>query len=719
MGNKSKKQKISYKNDVSSKAEELEKDLFGSLADPENLFAPKDTKEILSIKNYSDKNAVKASDDDLFFIDKGGDSDGEDNDLSPPVIESFQNDSSDEDEDSEEGDEEEKAAVKDGEDEKEGNSLSSSSDEEEEGGEEEGEEEESDKVTIKKNPFKDAVLLKETKKEIQQNGAKSKSKPKPKSGPAWEDPDDKTLRVDVVNNSRLRKLRKNDKQRQMSGAEFESALRRQHQSMNPRTSWASEALNEARAAAAAADAVLGSRLSSKRAWTEEDDGSDDEDGGREKDSSTTAAAATAATFLRRAGGVLAGRNDNDSDDEDEDEEGEGLFDEDGDPLSSSSHQRSRRTLAPTILETSRLRDANEAQPSSSVLRSVQFLPGGSGQLLLTAGLDRRLRLFGVDGVSNPLIQSVFIEDMPIWQASFISASPSSLFKTTGSSNGNGNGNGAITTAAAATAANNTPTPHPAQKGSSVLLTGRRPFFYLYDLEAARIERVLAPKNVPAPLKSLERFAAMGPGACRMTNEPLVAFYGDQGYVPLVSLRSRQAVASVKLPGAAVGAAAFAEDGIELWTSGKDDGLVSVWDIRMSRHCRFQFRDQGNAGGGGAASLAVSPDSRFIATGSRSGIVNVYRRQELDAAVAAAAYSGPISHNLAPAKELTNLVTAVDAMKFSEDSQMLVFSSRLTRDALRVAHLPSMTVFANWPTSKTPMGHVQCADVTSEGGMIVM
>ena len=40
-----------------------------------------------------------------------------------------------------------------------------------------------------------------------------------------------------------------------------------------------------------------------------------------------------------------------------------------------------------------LADANAAEPTAGVVRSVEFHPGG--QLLLTAGLDKRLRLFQV------------------------------------------------------------------------------------------------------------------------------------------------------------------------------------------------------------------------------------------------------------------------------------------------------------------------------------
>ena len=42
---------------------------------------------------------------------------------------------------------------------------------------------------------------------------------------------------------------------------------------------------------------------------------------------------------------------------------------------------------------------------------------------------------------------------------------------------------------------------------------------------------------------------------------------------------------------------------------------------------------------------------------------------------------------------------------SPDGQMLAYSSRMKKDGLRVAHLPSCTVFSNWPSGKTPLHYV--------------
>ena len=68
--------------------------------------------------------------------------------------------------------------------------------------------------------------------------------------------------------------------------------------------------------------------------------------------------------------------------------------------------------------------------------------------------------------------------------------------------------------------------------------------------------------VGRPEKSLETFAA-----CPAPDNPLVAFLGNEGCVPLVSLRSRQCVGELKMSGA-VRTAAFSGDGQELLTSGR-------------------------------------------------------------------------------------------------------------------------------------------------------
>jgi U3 small nucleolar RNA-associated protein 18 len=59
----------------------------------------------------------------------------------------------------------------------------------------------------------------------------------------------------------------------------------------------------------------------------------------------------------------------------------------------------------------------------------------------------------------------------------------------------------------------------------------------------------------------------------------------------------------------------------------------------------------------------------------------------------------------PIKAIGNLTTRISEITFNHDSQLMVIASRSKKDQLKVVHLPSGTVYSNWPTERTPLGHV--------------
>ncbi|KAF8072604.1 U3 small nucleolar RNA-associated-like protein [Scenedesmus sp. PABB004] len=475
---------------------------------------------------------------------------------------------------------------------------------------------------------------------LQQQGGKGKKR----RAPAWVDPADRDARVAVADAPRLRKLRATKAQTELSGAEYEAALRRQHAKLNPRTGWAAAAK---RAPGGAARGGGGGG------------GGDD---AQEPDEETAERLlASGSGLLLRGGGGGAARG--------------GL-------------------LAPGTLELSRLRDANGASPSDAVVQALQFHP--NGQLMLTAGFDKRLKIFQVDGLRNPLVSSLFLEDCPIHTAAF------------------------------------------AAGGATVVAAGRRPFYYVADLHSGALERVVAPPSLyhtggakggakgggargggGGGMKSCESFAASpAPG------RPLLAFLGDGGHIGLVSLGSRAPVGSLKMNGSAR-AAAFSADGATLVTAG-GDGVLYTWDMRSQR-CLQRQRDEGALD---CASLALSADGSYLATGGAAGVVSVYARPAgllaplggggggggAGGGGAAAGFGAPPAAP-APLKALMNLTTTVDTLAFSHDGQMLLMGSRLKREALRVAHLPSLTVFSNWPTTRSPLHYVHCAAFSPHGGFL--
>jgi U3 small nucleolar RNA-associated protein 18 len=464
----------------------------------------------------------------------------------------------------------------------------------------------------------------------------------------WHDPDDDNLTVDVSGKSgqpgaaRLRKLRTSEAQQTMTGAEYERALRARHALLaGARGSrWATQAL----AAAEAAREEEEEREEVGAAWSDDDE---DDDGEEQAEG-----ARSVADLLRR-----------------------------GDGAARRSSQRGRTPTTPPSaplpsgnLQVARLRDANASSPQQAVVRSVEWHP--NGQLLMTAGMDRTVRLFGVDGRHNPLVQGVHLSDTPVQRAAFAGAD-----------------------------------------GGMVVAAGRRSYYYVVDLHTGTAERVVAPAAVFAEhgrgrgdpgaaalaraaakarqrgsgaqakrraasmaagaaasasggprLKSLETFAVTPPCSSAggllqqqpFLNEPLAAFAGDGGHIALVSLRTRQPVAgnlaTLKVAAGGAGAVrclAFAGPDSRQLVASAGDGLVYVWDLRKagagaggggsglggggfgggrgfgggggdsSNAPLAVFRDEGCVA---PSSLAASRDGRWLACGSSAGVVNVYRTQ---------------------------------------------------------------------------------------------
>ncbi|CAM9328540.1 unnamed protein product, partial [Phaeothamnion confervicola] len=325
-----------------------------------------------------------------------------------------------------------------------------------------------------------------------------------------------------------------------------------------------------------------------------------------------------------------------------------------------------RPLPKGRIDILRVKDANLTEPAKAAVRAVGFHT--TKPLLLAGGWDKTLRLFQVDGVKNRKVQSVFLTDLPISQAAFTAG------------------------------------------GDAAVLAGPRPFFYWLDLATACAVKV--PRLFPA-LRKLERFAASPDGEW-------LAFAvsgsagnggggGNGGLVLLLSCRTKQWAGELHIGAPTVTALCFAPDSRSLLAAGTD-GQVFRFDVR-SRRCVLRFY---NEGGTGTTSLAVSSGERFTAVGSASGVVNLY-----DTAALAAMAPGRGVLRPAPTKAVMNLTTAVTEAQFSCDGQFLIVASREKRDALKLVHLPSCTVFANWPTERTPVRYPYSLALSPSGGFMAV
>lgn len=155
------------------------------------------------------------------------------------------------------------------------------------------------------------------------------------------------------------------------------------------------------------------------------------------------------------------------------------------------------------------------------------------------------------------------------------------------------------------------------------------------------------------------------------------------------------------------------DGNGLCIAGKN-GEVTEWSVQDGVVGRWI--DEGAVGttviavGGKSGRDGWIGGDRWVAVGSSSGVVNLYDRRawrENDPAVKDVTMdpNNGIPNAPKPVRMLDQLTTPTSHLAFSGDGQILVMASRWKNNALRLVHLPSATVYKNWPTDKTPLGRI--------------
>lgn len=293
--------------------------------------------------------------------------------------------------------------------------------------------------------------------------------------------------------------------------------------------------------------------------------------------------------------------------------------------STGDYIRSSDVLPKNALQMKRCTDANKEKPSTGKLHNVEFHP--TAQVLLTAGIDQTINLFQVDGKNNKKIQSIFLENYPIYTAHFT------------------------------------------QDGMQVITGSKHKGFTYYDMIAGKVIKVPRIKGLEE--NNMKRFEISPDGR-------FIVFLGDYGHLHLLSASTKEWIDSLKMNGS-VESAAFSSDGSRLFSIG-DDGEVYIWDMN-TRSAVHRFRDEGCLKG---LAIAVSKNNHYVATGSYSGVVNLYDEMCTSEA------------SPRPVKAVMNLTTPVTGLKFNASTEILAMTSNYTEQALKMLHVSSRTVFSNFP-----------------------
>lgn len=306
--------------------------------------------------------------------------------------------------------------------------------------------------------------------------------------------------------------------------------------------------------------------------------------------------------------------------------------------SSQSYQRPDKSAirVPSKLDIKRLRDANHQAPSSSAIQTIAFHP--TFPLLVTGGYDRTLRLFHIDGKLNTPASSLYLKSVPIENVEF----------------------------------------HP--DGRRVFIGGKRKYFHIWDLESGSVEKISRSYGQEGMQSNMIMFSLSKSGE-------YVALVGASGWVNLLSANTGQWLDAFKVTKGISDIAWHTNDDLTVANIGAE-----LWKYSVSeRRVVHRWTDDG---GMNTTKIALGGlDDRWLAVGSKSGIVNIYDLSQAR------------TENSKATKVLKNITTAIHDLKFASDGQILAMTSRAKKDVLKMVHLPSCTVYQNWPTQNTPLGKI--------------
>ncbi|XP_003414660.1 U3 small nucleolar RNA-associated protein 18 homolog [Loxodonta africana] len=208
-------------------------------------------------------------------------------------------------------------------------------------------------------------------------------------------------------------------------------------------------------------------------------------------------------------------------------------------------------------------------------------------------------------------------------------------------------------------------------GEEVLATSTHSkVLYVYDMLVGKLIPVHQVRGLQE--KIVRSFEVSPDGSFLLIN-------GVAGFFHLLSMKTKELIGSMKINGR-VAASTFSSDSKKIYAS-SGDGEVYVWDVN-SRKCLNRFVDEGSLYG---LSIATSRNGQYVACGSNCGVVNIYNQD-----------SCLQETNPKPIKAIMNLVTGVTSLTFNPTSEILAIASEKMKEAVRLVHLPSCTVFSNFP-----------------------
>ena len=255
-------------------------------------------------------------------------------------------------------------------------------------------------------------------------------------------------------------------------------------------------------------------------------------------------------------------------------------------------------------------------------------------------------------------------------------------------------------------------------GDKIFFAGRRKYFHQWDLQSGVVQKTSRIHGHQLEHKSMERFRL---SPCGTYMAIIASSKKAGGIVNILNASSMQWIAAARISSRS-GVADFA-----WWSTGEGltilgrDGQVGEYSLE-NRGFLGIWHDEGCIGGivlalGGHNGNDQLGGDRWVTVGSNSGITNIYDRRELiepskDSEVT-------IKSRPTPTRTFEQLITPITIMTFSPDGQLFAFGSQHKKDALKLVHLPTCTIYRNWPTQQTPLGRITAMEFGRESDLLAI
>lgn len=256
-------------------------------------------------------------------------------------------------------------------------------------------------------------------------------------------------------------------------------------------------------------------------------------------------------------------------------------------------------------------------------------------------------------------------------------------------------------------------------GDKIFFAGRRRYFHQWDLPSGLVQKTSRVQGHKLEHKTMERFRL---SPCGRYMGLVASTKKGGGIINVLSTATSQWITAARLT-SQHGIADFA-----WWSTGDGmtilgrDGQVGEYSMESQKFLGI-WVDEGCVGGtvialGGHQGPTEIGEDRWVAVGSSTGITNIYDRHELlvmgernstmDNGTKGGEAVGDgvnLKERPTPKRTFEQLITAVTTMAFSPDGQLFAFATIHKKDMIKLVHLPTCTVYRNWPTEQTPLGRI--------------